>query len=1348
MCVNCVSNCELCSANNICLTCSTDYSFSTSLECIQCKMDYCSICSQDSKCFECISNSYSLNANYACEICTAPCKECSTSLTTCTKCGKLTKLDNNKCSCITNAEFNTNKIDCKCITDYSLGFIDGSIQCVMCKRYLSSTDLDKAYYSDNFNYIYIDFKVAITTQNKCSDYIQDTSNLGNGSVCKVTNNGKTIEIKLGNGFSILNGPISLRGDSIVKADTTIECSLNIHTLTLSISHNTVISTPVVSISGKTYLYGACTKLLDQAYTGTVSKDYIGLGYTYKWSYTASASGILKQEDLDSFFDDQVKNSITLTVETYFSDYSGLVTLNLTVTNGFGESGFGLLAITFSSKKGLSIDIEGGNRYSIYVDTAWQFKSIITEYCGKQGAASYGWQLSYTNQSDFKLALSSFGSTSKLTIEKNLLSPGYFYNFTVTAFLSGLQGTEFLEIYTLYKPLVILLDGPTYTIPSKDLSLSADRSYDPNNIAANIACAWSCLNSSDICTTGLTENLLKSTSTLITINSANLPKFDTTLGIKVVGKSGGLEGSAIINIDIRSSLQVETVILLPNKKVALCKDLKIITNIQLFETINNPDLFKWRSLDNLVLDNPDNSFLYIKAGIMTEGGREYIFELTVNEANSYNVISKIKTNKPPVCNGINKDERKGYAIFDIFEFTADCTDGDDEDYPLTPQISYMMNNVKIFIASGGSDKDKKARFPNGSFNVDFSICDSLDDCFKTNIKVTATLKPSRFLTIEDDCKEIYLEIINDDPDDLPVTITIMTKTYEFSLDFLEYLLKDLDEYALNTKVKDMTMLDVVLTSMLSLIGDIQMPSITKQYMIDVYNSTYGILEDYFQYFIFQEDTMIYINSIANIFSTFNSSDYELLEMSKNLLNFASKIYFNDKLPEFEYTSSTDNFNSTIKRYSAKYLKNNKIPENDPRILIQQINSTFNLELNDTDYMFDILTVNYKGASENSNGIEITVTPAGKVINYVYEDLKIKVNPIANFSEPILIEIPTTNKTVIDSTWSCGYIDKGEIITTSCEIITIKADSVIVSVQHLSLFVIESPGDIPYTCKTNYGPIVIVLATFFIELFILPYAMMLDESDSKIENQNGSSDQVLSKTIEGSSPGSPLSITDRHLYSSSIGSLPEADDSSVSVSLNRELADYTIEFVLHPLDDMKKPEKEKSTMHKLLEGHMLLGFFYNRDIFNRALRITTIFTTVLLHLLLEGLMFYAFENYERGSAMSTPKILVNFDLNYLGYSGVAIGIAFPVEMFFMVVFSRDKRANKRLYASALALALFITIGVFVGVFILTFMFCYKWSGFWVYCYLWSTLIEVFFLQFIYMFVRYFVFRDKSNKKLSKA
>lgn len=1348
MCVECLSNCDICSTENICLTCSTGYRFSTSLECIQCKIDYCYICSANSKCYKCISDSYSLNTNYACEMCTAPCKECSTSLTTCTKCGKLAKLSSNKCSCITNASFDTNGIDCKCNTDYSEGLVDGSSQCVMCKRYLDSTDLVKAYFSDDYEYIYIDLKYDIVSLSKCSDYIQDSEKLGTGSVCKLTNNGKTIEVKLGSGISTIIESISLRGYNIVKSDTTIACSLSINTLTLAVTHNSAISTPTVTISGKRYLYGACTKLADQIYTGTISKDYLGLGYTYKWSYIASASGIAKQEDLDFFFDEQLKSSITLVVETFFSEYTGTITLNLTVTNGFGESGFGLLTIAFSSKKGLSVDIQGGNKYNIYVDTTWQFKSVITDYCGKEGTATYGWQLYYTNETDSFLALTSLGTSFKLVIDKNLLSPGYFYNFTVTAFLTGLQGTEFLEIYTLYKPLVVLLDGPSYTLQSKDLILSAKRSYDPNNKAALITCVWSCLSSSDICTASLNQYLSSTTSTEITIKSTLLPQFDTAMNIKVVGKSGNLEGSATITITIRSSLQIITEILLPDKKVALGKDLKIITNIQVVESVTNTGLFEWTSDENLVLENPYNPYLYIKAGTMTKGGYEYTFRLNVNGANSYTVISKITTNKPPVCNSNSLNTKNGYAVFDIFEFTSDCTDGDDEDYPLTPKISYENKGIKIFIGSGGSDKEKKSRFPKGEWDVNFSICDSLGDCYTTVYKINVELKSSRVLTVEDDCKELYLEIIRDDPDDLPMIITVIASSYSFSLDFLEYLLEDLDQYALDSGVKDQTMLDVVLTSMLSLIDEIQIPSITKQYMTNVYNSTYGILEDYSNYFVFQEDSMVYINLIAETLSTFNTTDLELLEMSKNLLNFASKIYFNDKLPDFEYTSSSEKFNSTIKRYSAKYLESNKIPANDSCVLIQLVGLNLNFSDDGSDLMFDIIIVKYNNISEDSGGIEVTVTPAGEIVDYNFEELSEEAIPITYFDEPILIDIPTTNKTAIDSTWLCGYIDNGQIITTNCTIVSIYADYVTISVKHLSLYIIESPGDVPYTCQTNYGPIILVIATFFIELFILPYAMMLDESNSKIEHQNGSSDQILSKTIEASYPSSPLSITDRHLYSSSIGSYHEADDSSVSVSLNRELADYTIEFVLNPLYDEKKVQQEKSFMHKLLEGHMLFGFFYSRDVYTRALRITTIFTTVLLQLLIEGLMFYAFENYERGSAMSTPEIFSNFDLNYLGYCGVAIGVAFPVEMFFMIVFSRDKKKNMRLYTSALALALFITIGVFVGVFILTFMFCYKWSGYWVYCYLWSGLIEVFLLQVIYMFVRYFAFRDKANIKLSKA
>lgn len=156
-------------------------------------------------------------------------------------------------------------------------------------------------------------------------------------------------------------------------------------------------------------------------------------------------------------------------------------------------------------------------------------------------------------------------------------------------------------------------------------------------------------------------------------------------------------------------------------------------------------------------------------------------------------------------------------------------------------------------------------------------------------------------------------------------------------------------------------------------------------------------------------------------------------------------------------------------------------------------------------------------------------------------------------------------------------------------------------------------------------------------------------------------------------------------------------------------------------------------------MLFGLVIYRPVFSRFRRVITLFTILIFQLLLEGLLIKGLENYNTGVEKSTQRVFDDYVGNYFGYTILAITIAFPVEMFLMIAFSRRREEQPVLFYVALVTVIAITIGSFIGIFILAFKFCFEWSGYWAASFLWSILLEIFFLQFLYMVVRYFIFRD---------
>jgi hypothetical protein len=304
-----------------------------------------------------------------------------------------------------------------------------------------------------------------------------------------------------------------------------------------------------------------------------------------------------------------------------------------------------------------------------------------------------------------------------------------------------------------------------------------------------------------------------------------------------------------------------------------------------------------------------------------------------------------------------------------------------------------------------------------------------------------------------------------------------------------------------------------------------------------------------------------------------------------------------------------------------------------------------------------------------------------------------------------------------------------------------------VSHLSFYGLEKIPEpiIPRTyesCEVNHAPIIIMAVVGFIMVLLIPVMVMLDsytevsEAGENINPENG-----ISRTIEYS-PRSPASLTERPLASLSDLSVPDVEEISESIIENPNAADYTIEFKLRSLDyQEKKIEKnEKSCFSSMIEGHLLFGLYVKRPIFIRPLRLLTLFSTLILQLFLEGIfLFYGYgtddsENVENDER-STQSLFDDYKGSYFGYLLVALAIAIPYEILLIVLFSKDWK-KPLLRTLGILLIVVVVGGSIAGIIILTLDFCFKWSGYWAVSFLWGILIEIFFLQIVYMMGRYLV------------
>jgi len=167
--------------------------------------------------------------------------------------------------------------------------------------------------------------------------------------------------------------------------------------------------------------------------------------------------------------------------------------------------------------------------------------------------------------------------------------------------------------------------------------------------------------------------------------------------------------------------------------------------------------------------------------------------------------------------------------------------------------------------------------------------------------------------------------------------------------------------------------------------------------------------------------------------------------------------------------------------------------------------------------------------------------------------------------------------------------------------------------------------------------------------------------------------------------------------------------------------------------------KGELEELIEGHLTFGLIFYRPTFTRFARLFTLLTVLMFELLVEGLLFFGFENTNSGSVEASSTLFDDYEAKYFGYTILALAITIPVEIFLIIALSVDRSKAPALTAGAIAFGVLILIASIIGIVMLSFEFCYEWSGYWAISFLWGILIEVFAMQTFYMIVRYFLIQS---------
>lgn len=1138
---------------------------------------------------------------------------------------------------------------------------------------------------------------------------------------------------LGTSWTILNGPLVLNGNSLQYSNTALQCTTTVPTLSFPITHDSSISTPTAKLTGPYILTTACSSAPSAVYDASTSVDPTYLGLTYKWTYSASST----LSTLAAYLATQTSSSISLNPITYFSGFTGTVNIIVNTTNIFSEYSSFTIPLIITSSKLLTVEIDVGKEFSCSNKDKVSFKADVKDYCGVRGSASYVWKYEGGNNTSPSSSLSNLSKTNKLYLDSGVLDPGFYYNFSATVTINGISGSAYIIITITQLPLVADIDGPKKVKATKDLSLDAKRSYDPNNKFNTLLYAWSCTLDTVACSGSLKTLMSGFSKSSITIPSSYLKSL-TVINVTVTVSTSTQSASATLGILIDSKYKSTIVHTRPLGKIPYSREYKIDSKVT--PEGSDPINFSWLISDDVSVDSPYFPFLYVAPGKFTKQGHTYALTITVTESgDSYDIPYTAVTNVGPVCDYVTINTKSGYAVFTSFEFSTSCVDGDDEDYPLYGYAGFVTSygGRNTPTSSSGFDTKGKSRYPMGSFQVFYAICDSLNDCLITHFDITTTKSNGRRL---DEVSDLY-DQESIDIDNVPMLVMTIASTYNLTYEFLGQMFADLKEYESQQEIKTEILMQTVMMCLTELISELQWPSYTNSFVIGVYNYADGLLDTYA--LEITDETLKIIVGLAENMVEFNTTSNRLLKLAKDFQLHAFQYYFITKDPGFEDLLSLGDQNS-ISSARQKELGVNifGVPTivNDIELLINTLGVEDNTQIN-------IVISRFPGLTAYSDLLEIGFSESGYYSD-TYNLVNTNETALTVFTTPVQVSLQAY---VYHENYICGYLDENyEYSTSGCKVTDIfhnnTDDTTLVTfeISHTSIFSLLLGNN----CDYDFSPFAIIVVVFFIELFIIPYALLLDSSHKKSESENENIDQGLSKTVDhynsSSSPGSP---TERPFTSISY-SVPEIEEFSESSIENPENADYTIEFKLNPLESLEKKigEVPKSVWASMIEGHLLFGLIVYRPIFTRFRRVLTLFTVLMLQLLLEGLLIKGFENYNSGMTKDTQWIFDNYTGDYLGYTVLAIAIAFPVELFLMIAFSRSRAKSPELVYPAFIAVLLITVGSFIGVFILAFKFCFEWSGYWAASFLWSILLEVFFLQFIYMVVRFFLFREGKSPLVS--
>ena len=457
----CPDNCKSC-LNQTCEGCIDQY-YLDSNECKPCSAG-CKVCNGSSHCQSCL-NKYSF-INQSCSyICPDNCNSCPNK--TCVSCNDQYYLYQSICApCSSNCKTCTSILNCEiCNQDYLLY----NHACVHCDN---ATIINSSFSSD-FASITVIFASIITntSSTNCGNIFFTNDSFGNNPICSITNNQVTLTFGKNSSFS-----------------NTSEFSIYLPALFsyLCIPPNNYTINAIAEYSiAPIPLYAVIVGVPKQSLT-CVSSNLIY--YADKLTGIYSSSLIFSWDAIitpqNNNIAQTIRNQTSLTITVPLSLFNGIdsqITVSLTITNSLKYQISSTISTEVVSNEELSLIIDAGSQATIKASRDNYFIARVTDLCGKYCRANFYWSFVISDNSNFDSSIfTNLKVSNILAITKNMLSPGYTYNFSVTASCSSISGSANISIFVESSPLVVIFDRTNSSISKRfDLFINGIKSYDPD-----------------------------------------------------------------------------------------------------------------------------------------------------------------------------------------------------------------------------------------------------------------------------------------------------------------------------------------------------------------------------------------------------------------------------------------------------------------------------------------------------------------------------------------------------------------------------------------------------------------------------------------------------------------------------------------------------------------------------------------------------------------------------------------------------------------------------------------------------------------------------------------------------